>query len=94
MKTLSDFKRALTVGSKWECIHCPSGNNLGIREVAAIQSASVGFHHGENISWLYFPKAKEVEFQDGWVLIYGTSTYYLGNEEKEDRRLLLKYRPV
>lgn len=96
MKTLADFKRALQVGSKWECMHVPTGTNLGFREVAKTKSNGVGFGMPDGrVSWLYFPKASEIEFDEyGYVRIYALDSYYLGNEEKEERVLLLIYRKV
>lgn len=38
MKTLADFKRALTIGSKWETLHVRSGNSLVIGEVVTSPS--------------------------------------------------------
>jgi hypothetical protein len=66
MKTIADIKRKLVVGSKWSCLwECRNtGKDMGIREVAVVQSNSFGFRNPEtgNVSWCDWPKKSEVVF--------------------------------
>lgn len=91
MKTLADFKRALTLGSKWECTHAQSGS-LGIREVALVKSNCVGFHTDKgSISYLYFPKSSEFEINSKGE----AEIYWAPNPERnEPRTLVLTYLKV
>lgn len=64
---LSEFKRKLTPGSTWHCFHHGYGTpgtekDMGTREVSIVQSNAVAFKmpNGKE-SWLYFPKASELE---------------------------------
>ncbi len=72
MKTLADFKRALTPGSKWETFHVLYNSSMGVREVATIRSNSVGFRNEltGKISWLDFPKASQFKINNGMAEIY------------------------
>jgi hypothetical protein len=76
VKTLADFKRALTVGSKWEGFNHYYQSSFGVREVSKVQSNSFAFKtinsKGEETnSWSDFPKAKDIKFkEDGTVEIY------------------------
>jgi len=73
MKTLADFKRALTVGSKWELRnHLWDGTPLAIRTVERLQAKEVAFRVKDGLTWLTFPKAKQVKIRDGVVEIYST----------------------
>lgn len=73
MRTLADFKRALKVGSKWELRnHLWDGMPLAIRIVEKIQSKAVAFRVKDGLTWLTFPKAKQVKIRDGVVEIYST----------------------
>jgi hypothetical protein len=91
MKTLAEFKRALKVGSVWNCIHVLNENRSGDRIVVKVQANSVCFltQDGTN-SWLNFPRASEYEFDNGYVKIYAPAC------ELNDipRRLLLTYKQV
>ena len=91
MKTLADFKRALTLGSKWHAMHA-SGQDIGIRTVAKVQTESVAFKRDdrEELSWVYFPKASLFSISEsGEALIY-----WPPRNEGEERRLILTYRKV
>lgn len=59
MKTLADFKRALTLGSKWETYYHRSFAHMGVGEVVKVKSNGVAFlrEGKKEPSWLYFPKA-------------------------------------
>ena len=72
MRTLADFKRALTLGSKWLAVHNQSGNVLGVRTVGKVQVNGVGFKSEgkDNLSWLYFPKASEFETDGRQAFIF------------------------
>lgn len=90
MKTLADFKRALTIGSKWQALHA-SGQDLGVREVAKVQSSSVAFKREgkEDFSWLEFPKATEFQINErGEAEIYWPACEVY----EKPRRLILTYR--
>ncbi len=89
MKTLADFKRALTIGSKWYGIHVSERHELGIREVVIVQNNCVAFSTEKGPSYLYFPKATEFAVDDdGYACIfYRASVAYA-------RQLVLKYRKV
>lgn len=91
MKTLSDFKRALTMGSKWKCVHAQTGL-LGIREVGKVQTKSVAFLTEKGtLSYLDFPKASEFEINS-----FGEAEIYYPENEQwgEPRRLVLTYSKV
>lgn len=67
MKTLSDLKRVMVKGSKWEAVHF-NGNHLGIREVVEVYTNKIGFKMDNGrVSYVYFPKAKDINFNNGWV---------------------------
>ncbi len=97
MKTIADFKRALTLGSKWQATwHSPDGaytTDLGTRKVGVVKSNRFGFERiGENgeiiLSWCEFPKAANFAVNDkGQVEIYhpASEAYNL------PRRLALTY---
>lgn len=72
MKTLSDFKKELTIGSKWQAFYIPTATSLGVGEVVTVQSNAVAFKREgkENPSWLYFPKASDLKARDGFAEIY------------------------
>lgn len=88
MKTLTDFKRALTLGSIWNCTHVSSGKSLGDRTVVKVQSNAVTFENIDGVtSSLYFPKASEYEFNNGKAEIY----YPACIADDKPRRLILTY---
>jgi hypothetical protein len=76
LKTLADIKRAMTIGTKWQCNHYGftiRGNlgqtdipakDMGIREIGIVQKNGVAFKTdtdtGSGFSWFYYPSAKEV----------------------------------
>lgn len=76
MKTLADFKRALSVGSKWHTKLMKYGTDIGVRPVSKVRSNGVSFRtvrpNGEVCdSYLDFPKACNVKFrEDGTVEIW------------------------
>ena len=71
MTTLSAFKRALTLGSKWKAIHVQSGTDMGTREVAKVQTNSIGFMTDRGtISYFDFPKASDYEYKAGKAHIF------------------------
>lgn len=73
IETLSDFKRALTCGSRWRAYHNKSGFDFGIREVAKVTPTFCAFYTDEakeKVSKLYFPLAKDfVSHGNGTVTI-------------------------
>ena len=74
MKTLADFKKAMTVGSKWEGYLHYSKHSFGIREVTRVNSVAFYFKSEKSESGesrCDFPKAKDIKFNsDGSVDIY------------------------
>lgn len=71
MKTLADFKRALTIGSKWQAYHVLNQCDLGVREVVAVNTVGVTFAFGDNnLTYLDFPKSNEIKFVGDEVHIY------------------------
>ena len=84
MKTLADFKRALTLGSKWIAYHNEI-NPLGLREVSRVQSNAVAFKNPETYddSWLHFPKASLIKCDGNTATIY-----------REDGRVILTYTKI
>jgi len=77
--SLSDLKKSLTIGSKWSCFNHILNKDLGVREVSKIQSKSVAFKVPDaksswlGESWLEFPKASEIKFNDdgGFTIVKG-----------------------
>lgn len=75
MKNLTEFKRALVVGSKWECFDMTNEKRNGIRTVKKLQTNSVQFEwvnqNGVNETpWLEFPKAAFCTFNEDAITIY------------------------
>lgn len=92
MKTLADFKRALTVGSLWR-ITWPGGDST-VRPVHKVQSNGVYFAlpDGRN-SFLDFPKAADFEINGkGQVEIYRPGS--LDPNFQYERKLILSYEKV
>ena len=87
MKTLSDFKRALTLGSKWHAIfhYNEKQSELGTGEVIKVQSNAVKFKRGEKESWLHFPKSSHFSISNDVACIF------VG--EGEEKTLRLTYYP-
>ena len=87
MKTIADFKRKMTIGSKWETIHRfkdKQPSNLGIRECTISQSNSFALatkldNGTTRNAWCDYPKVKETTFiGTDTILIdfgYGTLIY-------------------
>lgn len=65
MKTLADVKRKMTLGSKWHCVRVFNNNeNIGVREIGKVQSNAVAFLKPDGkLSWLWWPKAKDVQVE-------------------------------
>ena len=68
MKTLSDIKRKMTLGSQWHCTHHGFSpdytvRELGIRAIGLVQTNLVAFVTTHNtLSYFNFPKKTEVLF--------------------------------
>ena len=68
IKNLSQFKKAMVVGSKWKFIDSRSGNTETIRECTISQTNSFALNNHPNMkdktlnSWLEYPRAKDVIF--------------------------------
>lgn len=75
IKTLADFKRALSRGTLWHLYHCIDGKSKGLREVAIVQSKAVAFKlpdagdDPKKFSWLQFQPAKRYSFYGDTVLV-------------------------
>lgn len=65
MKTLADVKRKMTLGSKWHCVRFFNNNeNIGVREIGKVQTNAVAFLKPDGkLSWLWWPKAKDVQVE-------------------------------
>lgn len=72
MRTLADVKRRMTLGSKWRCVQLfEGGKDLGVREVGKVQSDAVAFLKADGkLSWLWWPKAKDVQVEDDTFTIF------------------------
>jgi len=70
MKNLAEFKRELTVGSKWKAYNHLFKTNMGTREVGKIQSNAVAFKTDDGLSWHYFDKASLYKFNSNTVNIF------------------------
>lgn len=72
--SLAEFKRMLQPGTKWHAYHHGGGSmapkDMGVREVSKLQSNAVAFkmENGKE-SWLQFPKAKEMKFENDSFII-------------------------
>ena len=64
MKTLADVKREMVVGSEWEAFSYFGNCTIGTVAVHRKQSNAVTFLRNGKESWFYFPKAKDISFQD------------------------------
>lgn len=67
MKTLADVKRKMMLGSKWSLERTRNGQteDVGVREIGLVQKNAVAFKSGgSELSWLYWPKAKNIVIHD------------------------------
>lgn len=65
MKTFADVKRNMKLGTKWRCIHLFDNTDMGVRKVGKVQTNAVAFLKLDGkLSWLYWPKAKEICVND------------------------------
>ena len=82
MRTLADVKRKMELGSNWHCVRLSGGNeDMGVREVGKVQGNAVAFLSGGKLSWLWWPKAKDVQVQGNSFTIFreaGTSVHPCG----------------
>lgn len=70
MKTLADVKRKMTLGSKWRCVRLFNNEDIGVREIGKVQTNAVAFLKPDGkLSWLWWPKAKEVQAEGDNVVI-------------------------
>ena len=79
IKNLSQFKKALVIGSKWHCFHYGfssehEAKDMGIRPVSIKQTNSVAFKTirtdgTECDSWHGFGKASQYTFENGKVQV-------------------------
>lgn len=91
MRTLADFKRALTLGSSWQTYHVLNGCvDMGIRTVGKVQSNGVWFKSPakEKMSWLDFPAASEIECNGDEARVFWPASEYA------PRRHVLTYKKV
>ena len=71
MRTLADVKRKMELGSNWHCVRLSGGNeDMGVREVGKVQGNAVAFLSGVKLSWLWWPKAKDVQVQGNSFTIF------------------------
>jgi len=62
INSIAALKRFMVVGQKWDCIQPETGFAPGVRELAVKNSVGIGFKTPKGISYLNWPKAKEVLF--------------------------------
>jgi hypothetical protein len=62
MYSLAQFKRDLTIGSKWHCYNHWFNTDMGIRPVSIKQRNAVAFKTGSGNSWHHFEKASNYLF--------------------------------
>ena len=71
MKTIADFKRAVTLGSKWHVYNHIYGADMGIRTVGKVQSNRFAFNTDRGtLCYCDFPTRDCVRFTDSGVEIY------------------------
>ena len=71
MRTLADVKRKMELGSNWHCVRLSGCNeDMGVREVGKVQGNAVAFLSGGKLSWLWWPKAKDVQVQGNSFTIF------------------------
>ena len=82
IQSIADFKRALTVGSRWEATHEYINNNptppknLGVREVGKVQSNSFAFKTEHNsLSWCDWPKKNQFSTEDNGNTVVITTDF-------------------
>ncbi len=89
MKTLSDFKKRLTVGANLETIHAKLGS-FGVRKVAIVQSNSFALEtvREDKVinSWCEYPKATNFEIVDE-----NTAKIFWGEGERREHILTYKF---
>jgi len=95
-KSLSEFKRQLQLGSKWHCFHHGFGDDqerqktkkdMGEREVSKVQSNAVAFKTDRGTdSWLWFPKASEIKFENGAYTILEDGLPLLTYKKVSDKK--------
>jgi hypothetical protein len=94
INNLSQFKKALTLGSVWETFYFDNAGayaSLGVRPVSIKQTNAVAFKTPSGTdSWLHYDKANMYSFNDGKVQVY-THRRRAGQDEKV---LLLEYRLI
>lgn len=97
MRTLADFKRALTLGSKWKIHYHPLHEYRGEREIVKVTKEYVAFkpEGSDIITYLDFPPATHIKFnEDGGVDIYAKRVNETHAPMKEAGILLLTLRKV
>lgn len=93
MRSLADFKRASTVGSKWKFRANWINGEEKIRTVKIKQSNAVGFdslRNPDEVSWLYHPKRDELYFHNGGMYVLNPETRHSQIELIEKHNGLFK----
>ena len=92
VKNLSQFKKALTIGSKWKCTYFfgTTVKEIGTREVSIKQTNAVAFKTETGDSWLQFNSAKYYRFENGKIQVFSES----GRIGDTELRLNLEYELV
>lgn len=69
---MADVKRKMTLGSKWRCVRLSGGGeDPGVREIGKVQGNAVAFLRPDGrLSWLWWPKAKDVKVEDGAFTVF------------------------
>ena len=82
IKTIADFKRAMTIGTKWEATHKYTNNNptepksLGIRECGLNNTVDFGFLTDRGTtSYCKWPKKSEFSTEDNGNVVVITTDF-------------------
>jgi hypothetical protein len=68
MKTLSDIKKAMELGTRWHTVNHITNKDFGVRPISQVRSNEIALltdHQGcKTDSWIKFPKAKNIQFNN------------------------------
>lgn len=62
LNSVAALKRFMTIGQKWDCIQPETGYAPGVRELAHKDTVKIGFKTSKGVSYLGWPKAREILF--------------------------------
>lgn len=81
---LAQFKRETVIGSSWRAVNhaFQPPKDFGIREVSTKQTNAIAFKTEKGESWLTYPSAKDISYENGEYKI------------QEDGKLILTYKKI